>query len=186
MISEIESKWIIEGLANVEAFKLIDGYDNYYITTRGRVYNEQTKTYLKQSISNGYLNVSLSKNGKRKHKRVHRLMAEAFISNPENKEYVDHIDRVTNNNDINNLRWATPSENGMNKSVLSSSKTGIPGVTFHKRDKKYRGQIKINGKIMSKYCDSKEEAIIWRNKMEVKHFKDFQAKLKAFLFSNRT
>ena len=176
MISEMESRWILEGLANVEASKLIDGYDNYYITTRGRVYNDETKTYLKQSTSHGYLSVCLSKNGKRKHKRVHRLMAEAFIYKPDNKDCVDHIDRVRNNNDINNLRWATSSENGMNKSVLPSSKTGIPGVTFHKRDKKYRGQLKINGKIISKYCESKEEAIIWRKEMEIKHFKDYQAK----------
>ena len=62
--------------------------------------------------------------GKRKSAKIHRLVAEAFIPNPENKECVDHIDKVRNNNNVNNLRWATKSENCMNKKIQSNNKSG--------------------------------------------------------------
>lgn len=62
----------------------------------------------------GYCDVSLSKDGKRIHKKIHRLVAEAFIPNPDNKPEVDHIDTDKDNNNVNNLRWVTHSENHLN------------------------------------------------------------------------
>lgn len=59
----------------------------------------------------GYFIVTLCSNGKRKNKRVHRLLAEAFLPNPENKELINHIDGNKKNNKLSNLEWATPKEN---------------------------------------------------------------------------
>lgn len=59
----------------------------------------------------GYFLVTLCHNGVRKNKRVHRLLAESFIPNPEGKAHVNHIDGVKTNNDLSNLEWATPKEN---------------------------------------------------------------------------
>lgn len=59
----------------------------------------------------GYLLVHLCTNGKRKCKKVHRLVAETFIKNEYNKIYVNHKDGNKQNNNVSNLEWVTPSEN---------------------------------------------------------------------------
>lgn len=63
---------------------------------------------------NGYFNVALHKDNKRKYYGVHRLVAFAFIPNPENKPYIDHINTIKTKNEVWNLRWVTPSENMSN------------------------------------------------------------------------
>jgi len=55
--------------------------------------------------------VTLCENRKKKNMYIHRLVAEAFIDNPENKKFVNHIDYNKSNNNIDNLEWVTASEN---------------------------------------------------------------------------
>ena len=102
---------------------LEDIRDFYYITEDGKVisfgnYGSETpgkQKELKQYVkTGGYLNVALMNNeGKAKYFRVHRLVALAFIPNPENKVYVNHLDENRQNNEVWNLEWATPKENNM-------------------------------------------------------------------------
>ncbi len=61
--------------------------------------------------SHGYYVVNLHKNGHMKQFLVHRLVAQAFIPNPHNYQVIDHIDTITTNNNIGNLRWCTPKDN---------------------------------------------------------------------------
>ncbi len=98
-----------------EIWAWISGYENLYqISTKARVksFHKGKVKILRQGFNmNGYPTVSLRKNGKAKTHTVHRLVAEAFIPNPENKKYIDHIDANRANANIENLRWVTQEEN---------------------------------------------------------------------------
>ena len=106
----------------IEEWKIINEYENYEVSNFGNVRNKKTKKILKQSIDScGYLHICLSKNGKNKTFRVHRLVAPAFIDNLENKNEIDHKDRNKQNNNFNNLRWCSRSENQQNKNGYSNT-----------------------------------------------------------------
>ena len=99
----------------------IKDFPNYYCDKYGNIFSKRKK--LKQSKRNGYLCVSLCNNGFSKSFNVHRIIAEAFIPNPENKPQVNHIDNNGLNNNYTNLEWATHSEN-----MIHASKQGrLPG-----------------------------------------------------------
>ena len=85
---------------------------NYSVSSTGIVKNNTTGKILSQRIQQGYKHVTLSLgNGKQKGCRVHRLVAIAFIDNPDNKPFVNHIDCDRGNNNVENLEWVTQSEN---------------------------------------------------------------------------
>lgn len=102
-------------IVNIEYIgeKIEPDYD-YYISKEGKVYVVK-KGYareLKQgSTKNGYIEIRLNTYTKGKHYSIHRLVADHFIPNPENKPEVDHIDRDRTNNNYTNLRWCTRKEN---------------------------------------------------------------------------
>lgn len=91
----------------------VDGEKTFYsVNNLGEVRNDKRGTLLAQSNEYEYKVVSISLGqGYMKKKRVHRLVAEAFIPNPLNKPYVNHIDGVRNHNNVENLEWVTPAEN---------------------------------------------------------------------------
>lgn len=88
-------------------FKDIKDYENYQISDTGIVINKKTGKELKQQKKKGYMNVILFKNGKKKNKLVHRLVAEAFIKNIKDYPQINHKDEDTLNNMVENLEWCT-------------------------------------------------------------------------------
>ena len=102
----------------VEEWKtvIIDGevFENYEVSSYGNVRNAKTGRVLKPSrTQDGYLQVVLCKNGKRKTSRVHRLVAFAFIPNDdiENKYEVNHLNEIRDDNRLENLEWISHEEN---------------------------------------------------------------------------
>ena len=95
-----------------EIWKDIKGYEGLYqISNFGNVKRIQSNKYIKPHNEKGYIRVALCKNNKVKHLYLHRLIATAFIPNPENKSDVNHKDGNKMNNKINNLEWTTRKEN---------------------------------------------------------------------------
>ena len=91
-------------------------FERYEVSDDGVIRNKESKKILKTFINDkGYEIVSLWLNGKDKKFRVHRLVADAFISNPENKAQINHIDGNKLNNRADNLEWSTHSENIMHR-----------------------------------------------------------------------
>lgn len=97
----------------MENWKEVAGYDGkYLISDAGRVFSKHNNNFLATPINNyGYPTVTLWKNGKRKKHIVSRLVASAFIDNPDGKTQVNHKNGNKLNNYAYNLEWTTPSEN---------------------------------------------------------------------------
>ena len=130
-----------------EVWRKVKDYENYFVSSFGRVRNNKTDRILKPFKRGGeYYCVKLFKNGTKKAYSVHRLVGIAFLPNHDNKSMVDHKDEIKTNNNILNLRWASCSQNFFNQGKYKSNTTGFKGVSFHKRDKKYVAQIRIEGK----------------------------------------
>lgn len=118
-----------------EIWKDILGYEGHYqISNLGRIKsikNNKIKILKLNKDKKGYILISLSKNGKHKTYKVHRLVAIVFIPNPDNKPEVNHIDAVRSNNNVNNLEWVTSKENTAHQIKLGNHYTG--GAEIRKR-----------------------------------------------------
>ena len=122
-----------------EVWKDVEGYDGAYsvsnlgrvrsneiIVSRRTVGSYRRPCFIKKQTvmkRKGYLIVTLSFNKKHKQVLVHRLVALAFISNPENKPQVNHIDGNKQNNCVSNLEWATDKEN-----MIHASRHGLLNI----------------------------------------------------------
>ena len=148
----------------------IKDFPDYKVYDDGRI--ESCKfgksKFLKLIITKqGYHYVNLYKNGKVDPKRVHRLVAEAYIPNPLNKPEVDHRDRNPGNNHVSNLRWATHSENKSNTGMIKTNTSGHKYICYKKRNKRWIYQY-IPLKI-TKTFKSKIDAICYKYIMILKH-----------------
>ena len=145
-------------------WKAIEGHENYEISVEGiRSYKNgkyklrETPKMIKGFILNGYLYITLQG----KNYLFHRLLAIAFIPNPENKPLIDHINRNRLDNRLENLRWATREENMSNQSVHRDNKLGIQYISKHHSG--FRFEITRNGILHSKRFNTFEEAIAYKN-----------------------
>lgn len=130
-----------------EIWEPIKGYENLYeVSNLGRVkslnYGRTRKEQVLKPVKNnkGYLLVDLCKNRKIKRFLIHRLVAQTFIPNPENKPHINHIDCNPKNNNVNNLEWCTPKENvqyAFKLGRLRRRKTPIVAINLTTKEKIY-------------------------------------------------
>ena len=97
-------------MENIEKWKRVWGYANYEVSTLGKV-RKNGKEVKQCKHNKGYYTVDLYKDGERKRFFVHRLVAETFLPNPDNKPQVNHLNRNREDNRVENLEWVTPTEN---------------------------------------------------------------------------
>jgi len=103
-----------------EIWKLCDDFKMYEVSNLGKVRNKKTGRILKTNSKGGYLYISIypnNTNTNRKSIGIHRLVAIAFIDNPENKPQVNHLDKNRSNNIYTNLEWTTAKENNVHRST---------------------------------------------------------------------
>ena len=93
--------------------RTVKGFERYTISDSGIVFNLETKHTLVPKNNNGYKQVNLCYNGLRKTFNVHRLVAIAFIDNPNNKPCVNHKNGIRHDNNSENLEWVTYKENAV-------------------------------------------------------------------------
>lgn len=96
-----------------EEWRMVPDYEGLYmVSNKGRIYGIKRKLYRKfKTDKDGYLIVNLSKNSKQDYPSVHRLVAMAFIPNPNNLPEVNHKDENPENNCVDNLEWCTAEYN---------------------------------------------------------------------------
>ena len=122
----------------IEEWKDIEGYEGLYqVSTLGRVKSlkywggKRTAILSQAKRKDGYLMVGLSRDGITKSKSVHRLVAQAFIPNPNNLEMINHKDEVPDNNCVSNLEWCSRSYNQLYSIGLHPERKMLFGNNFN-------------------------------------------------------
>lgn len=144
----------------------IPGFEGLYaVTSCGKVWSYKRKIFLKVwDRGNGYLSVNLYKNGVEKHFLIHRLVAEAYLPNPEGLPQVNHIDEDKTHNYINNLEWCDSQYNNnygtrcerMSKTLGKMIYCVELGRTFDSACQAAR-ELGLNNSHISKCCTGKRK-----------------------------
>lgn len=128
----------------MEIWKSIKGYEGFYqVSNKGRIKSLKRKTIdgrsLKEIIRKlglgftGYYHIDLWKDNCAKTIKVHRLVAQAFIPNPDNKPQINHVNGIKSYNEVDNLEWCTARENVQHSfNKLGRIKIGQKGEACHK------------------------------------------------------
>ena len=149
----------------MEEWRQIPDFPKYEVSSWGRVkstFQNKEKIMKPTKSKYGYFHLTLFDVG-RVERQVHRLVAEAFLPNPENKPVIDHLNRVRTDNRLENLRWATHQENRQNQQHKETN-SGEHHIYLSEIGT-YRASYKYEGKQYSKTFRTMEEAKVWRDEM---------------------
>lgn len=147
-----------------EEWRPVPGYEDSYevsntgrvrslprasISPRGYVFKIRERILRAAPDGKGYLMVWLYQDGKRRSVKVARLVAEAFIPNPENKSQVDHINAVKHDNRVENLRWVTGKENFHNPISYKRNAESKTGILNHRSKRVF--QYTLHGELVKEW-----------------------------------
>ena len=142
--------------------KTIPDYPTYAVTSDGFLRDLRTGNLHNGHSHFGYRKVTLQNPQGTSCKLLHRLIAEAFIPNPDNLSEIDHINREKDDNRIENLRWVNDFQQSQNRGHQKNNTTGYKNIM--KEDKMFRVVIQRNGKIvLRKRFHKLEDAIQCRD-----------------------
>lgn len=136
----------------------IKGFEDYLIFNDGMIVRQSTGKEIKGWNNAGYRAVDFWLNGKKVQRKVHRLVAEAYLPNPDNLPVVDHINCNKTDNRVENLRWVTVRQNTTN--------TKAKGV-YKRKSGSYKAMVCNKGNVYSKTFTTRDQAIKWRNMMKI-------------------
>lgn len=141
-----------------EVWKNIEGYDDYQVSNLGRVkstqYHNGTYERLLKPCKDKYcyLSVRLYKNGKGKMNKVHRLVAQAFLDNPDNLPFINHRDECKTNNVVENLEWCDRKYNN----TYGSRNQRIADKLINGKESKTVYQYTLDGEFLAEYPSTME------------------------------
>jgi hypothetical protein len=143
--------------------KDIEGYEGQYsVSELGEVWSHKTNKYLSLADDTyGYLTVNLSGDKEQHTVKVHRIVANAFLPNPDNRPQIDHIDRNRANNNVTNLKWVTISENASNKAPRKVKLVELKNIEVKKSS--FKVVIRRKGKCHYKTFKTLDEAKAYRD-----------------------
>jgi hypothetical protein len=173
----------MDGDACMEIWKDVKGFEGIYqISNMGRFKSykgDPNGRILSNKNGKGdYLSVVLSYGSKRRYTRIHRLVAEAFVPNPDNKPEVHHKDGNKQNNCAENLEWVTRSEN--HRHALLQSPNMVKGMVRYNRFIRPKAiqQFSLDGKFVAEYPNAAEAAkatgICRRNILQVANREEYK------------
>ena len=156
----------------MEVWKDIKGYEGMYkISSYGNVMSlKKSKPRILKPCANdrGYLLICLCKNGHIKTQRMARLVAKAFIANPDKLPEVNHKDGNVLNNNVNNLEWVSRRENNTHMCMLYKKSSKYPYVSKYGKNR-WIANITINNKSMSKVFNKAKDAYDYAVKLCKRH-----------------
>ena len=144
-----------------ELWKVIPDFEFYLISNTGKVMRQERKVknrVLEQKMligsdnGYGYKKIVLKQDGRSRRAYIHRLVAEAFIENPENKPFINHIDCDPSNNHVSNLEWCTHKEN-----VEWMNKQGRAKRTAEWLENLHKSQTQTYKSVIGKNLETGEE-----------------------------
>ena len=156
-----------------KTMEVID-YPNYIIYPDGRVFSKNRKRFIKPHLlinpkrpDNRYYNITLYKNGKKKCFRLHRLLFQHFKPDEWNSDLqIDHINRNSLDNRLENLRCVSQSVNCQNTGIYKTNTSRVKNISYSKQKKTWIYQKAINKKKNYKEFKTKEEAIKFKEEYE--------------------
>lgn len=128
-----------------ETWNTIEEASGYEVSTQGRVRNKKTGRILNPQASSGsgykQVNIKVDSTKKFEKRYIHRLVAQSFLENPENKKEVNHIDGNKLNNMLSNLEWVSTSENQKKRHQLENTRTSNRAI----------GRFSLEGELLEAY-----------------------------------